>query len=90
MSDEPRYQVIVTPAARKGLCSLPRAAQDRIVPRVDALGEEPRPHGVEKLKGSTDLYRIRIGDYRVIYRIADAVLIVTVIRVGHRKDVYGP
>jgi len=52
------------------------------------LVDDPRPHGVEKMSGERNAYRIRVGDYRIIYEIHDAVLIVVVVRVGHRRAVY--
>ena len=55
---------------------------------IDALARAPRPAGCIQLAGADDAYRIRIGDYRVVYEIADKVLIVYIIRVAHRKDVY--
>jgi mRNA interferase RelE/StbE len=60
----------------------------RIVSAVEALGLDPFPHGCTKLTGSERAYRIRIGDYRVIYEVIDDVLIIEVIKVGHRRDVY--
>ena len=55
---------------------------------MDALAANPRPKGVKKLSGPDDLYRIRVGDYRIVYQIHDDRLIVLVVRIGHRKDVY--
>lgn len=55
---------------------------------MDALAGDPRPKGVKKLFGLDDLYRIRVGEYRVVYQIQDNRLIVLVVRIGHRKDVY--
>ncbi|MDJ0899633.1 MAG: type II toxin-antitoxin system RelE/ParE family toxin [Xenococcus sp. MO_188.B8] len=57
-------------------------------PKIDALATEPRPEGVVKLKGEENLYRIRVGDYRVIYNVQDDRLLVLVVKVGHRGDVY--
>lgn len=63
-----------------------------MIPRIraatEALGENPRPEGVTKLAGTDDLWRVRVGDFRVVYMIADDVLVVTVVRIGHRRDVY--
>ena len=86
----PRYQVEFSRTAAKELAALPRRAQERIIRRVTALGDDPRPHGVAKLEGQPDLYRIRVGSYRVVYSIVDERLIVTVVRVADRKDVYRP
>lgn len=66
---------------------LPRADNRRIVARIEALAENPRPHGYEKLAGS-DAYRIRQGDYRIVYTIDDGTIVVEIIRVGQRRDVY--
>lgn len=80
------YRIEVTPSARSELASLPRQVQRQIAARVDSLAENPRPRGALKL--ADDCYRIRSGDYRILYSIADEVLIVVVVRVRHRKDVY--
>lgn len=85
---EPRYQIEITPSALKQLSDLPRKPRERIAAHIEALGFEPRPRGVKKLSGEDDLYRIRVGNYRVIYAIRDDRLIVIVLRLGHRKDVY--
>jgi len=86
--DAPRYRVEFTRPALKEFGDLPRKAQERIAPRIDALAVTPRPRGVEKLKGVDDQYRIRVGDYRVVYTIRDDRLIVTVVRVADRRDAY--
>ena len=83
-----RYTVRLTRRAAKELAKLPRRVQERIATAVDGLQADPRPAGVTKLSGEENLYRIRVGDYRVIYDIQEAVLIVLVVRVGHRRDVY--
>ena len=82
------YKVIVSKSAQKELLKLPQQANDRIIPAILKLSEEPRPPGAKKLKGGADSWRIRVGDYRVIYRVDDEILIVDVRRVGHRKDIY--
>lgn len=84
----PRYRVEFARAALKEFRALPREAQESIAPKINALAENPRPHGVEKLKGQVDQYRIRAGDYRVVYTIRDDRLIVVVARVADRRDVY--
>ena len=60
----------------------------QIIPRIDALGGNPRPAGCKKLKGVSDLWRIRIGDYRVVYSVDDGRSEVEILRVRHRRDVY--
>ncbi len=82
------YSVYIKPSAQKALARLDRDIRRRISSRIDLLARDPRPPGTEKLAGAEDLYRIRIGEYRVIYQIRDKELIVLVVRVGHRKDVY--
>lgn len=82
------YDVQVHPAARKQLDSLPRKMQQRILEKINQLTVNPRPVGVVKLAGEDAVWRVRIGDYRVLYEIYDDKLVVLVIRIGHRKDVY--
>jgi mRNA interferase RelE/StbE len=82
-----KYKIIIAEPAIKALGKLPRKVQRQISEKIDALIDNPRPTGAEKLQG-TDLFRIRSGDYRVIYQIKDDVLIVLVVRIGHRKDIY--
>ena len=82
------YLVIVQPDAVKALKKIAGPDRARIGRKIDALAHDPRPVELAKLKGPLELYRIRIGDYRVIYRIHDKVLEVVAVRVGHRKEVY--
>jgi mRNA interferase RelE/StbE len=82
------YAVELSPAAARQLERLPSAAQRRIVAALFDLETNPRPPGVVKLAGDANLWRIRVGDYRVVYEIHDGRLLVLVVRIGHRKDVY--
>jgi mRNA interferase RelE/StbE len=83
------YEVIFKKKAGKELQKLPTVAVKKIAPEIDKLGENPRPQGSKKLKGTEDeIWRIRIGDYRVIYHIEDEIKIVEVRKIGHRKDIY--
>jgi mRNA interferase RelE/StbE len=75
-------------STRKDLRKLPRAAVDRIVEAVENLAEDPFPHGVEKLSGSEHAYRIRLGDYRIVYEVVAELKLIEIQRVRHRKDVY--
>ena len=84
----PRYEVQFARDALKAFDELPAKVRARVAPRIEALADEPRPHGVRKIAGCEDSYRIRIGDYRVVYEIHDARLVVLVIRVRHRRDAY--
>ena len=72
----------------KDLRRIPREAVSRILAEVEKLAEQPLPHGSEKLTGSEHTYRIRIGDYRVVYELFRDAKIVEIQRVRHRKDVY--
>ncbi len=83
-----RYEIIIKPAAEKSLDKIPLPARRRIADAMEQLGSDPRPLGVVKLTGDENLWRIRIGNYRVVYEIHDDRLVVLVLRVAHRKDVY--
>ena len=84
-----RYTVTILPAALRVLRSLPRNVRTRIRDEIDSLAENPRPHGVKSLQGSQKGYlRVRVGDYRIIYRIEDDRLFVVVVAIGHRREVY--
>ncbi|MDR0960258.1 MAG: type II toxin-antitoxin system RelE/ParE family toxin [Propionibacteriaceae bacterium] len=82
------YRIEYTRSADKTISKLPSSVRSAIIKRVQALGNDPRPRGAIKLTGSEDEWRIRIGDYRVVYVIDDGVLTVLVVRVGHRSDIY--
>ena len=84
----PRYAVSFRRSAEKDMRKLDDATQRRVFKAVDGLATEPRPAGCRKLEGCEGAYRIRIGDYRVIYTIDDSVLIVAIERVRHRREVY--
>jgi mRNA interferase RelE/StbE len=75
-------------STRKDLRRIPREMVSRIVTEVEKLVEQPLPHGSEKLTGSDHTYRIRVGDYRVVYELLRDAKIVEIQRVRHRKDVY--
>jgi mRNA interferase RelE/StbE len=82
------YQLVIKPSAEKQLDRLPARIHERVLDAMDGLRKDPRPPGCAKLKGEDDLWRIRVGDYRVVYAVEDDKLIVLVVRVAHRKDVY--
>lgn len=82
------FQVIVTKSAQKELERLPAAATSRIREAIDGLSQNPKPPGVKKLKGEVNTYRIRLGDYRVVYEVHNKEVLVLVIRIRHRKDAY--
>lgn len=80
-------KLLVTQSAAKELESLPHRDLVRIVSRIQALADNPRPPGGEKLSGQ-ERYRIRQGDYRILYEVNDARQAVTVVKIGHRREVY--
>jgi mRNA interferase RelE/StbE len=82
------YGVLIKSSALKALGRLPRADQARVASRIDSLAAQPRPQGAVKLAGTEDVYRVRAGDYRIIYEVCDRILRVLVIRIGHRREVY--
>ena len=82
------YQIAFTPAARRQLASLDPPTRRRIARRIEALGTDPRPPGAEMLKGGEGELRIRVGDWRVIYVVRDDELLVLVVKIGHRGDIY--
>lgn len=84
----PRYAVYFKPSADRQLAKLPRDVQRRIVAAIEALADDPRPPGAVKITGDDNLWRIRVGDHRVAYEIHNDRLVVLVLRVAHRKDVY--
>ena len=81
------YRVLIRRSAEKEIAKLPDEVRRVIVQRIASLANEPRPHGSQKLAGRGQ-HRIRQGDYRIVYTIADEVVTVTIVRVAHRSDVY--
>jgi len=82
------YEIEVSATAERQLRKLPRPDQIRVLRAIQALSRDPRPPGCRKLAGHDDVFRVRIGRYRVLYAIADGRLLVIVLKVGDRKDVY--
>ncbi|MEE8125556.1 MAG: type II toxin-antitoxin system RelE/ParE family toxin [Nitrospirales bacterium] len=82
------YTVHIAPAAERQLKILPKPTQSQISKRLLKLEVNPRPSGVKKLEGEKDLYRLRVGDFRVIYTIRDRELIVLIVKIGHRREIY--
>ncbi|MCL2787251.1 MAG: type II toxin-antitoxin system RelE/ParE family toxin [Micrococcales bacterium] len=82
------YYVEFTTAAAKQVRKLPRLAQSRILAAVSSLSADPRPPGSRQLVGEETAWRIRVGDYRVIYDVSDGTLTVTVVRAAHRREAY--
>jgi mRNA interferase RelE/StbE len=82
------YSILLAPSAERQLKALAESTQKRIVRRLRTLAANPRPQGVKKLVGEDDLYRIRESDSRIIYTIRDKELIVLVVKIGDRKEIY--
>lgn len=82
-----KYEIRLSQTVVKKLSKLPSDVEQRIIDSIELLINNPQPQGCKKLKGR-DGYRIRIGDYRVIYQIKDKILTILVLDIGHRKDIY--
>lgn len=81
------YKLLIKPSAVKELEALPTKDRRKVVTKIEALATEPRPHGCEKLSGQ-EHYRVRQGDYRVVYGIDEGARTVLIVKIGHRRDVY--
>ncbi len=82
------YRIEVTPRAQKDLKALAVRERQRVAGQIDELKTDPRPQGCRKLKGREGFYRIRVGGYRVVYLVEDELLVILIVRVGDRKDLY--
>ena len=82
------YRIEFTPRADSQFRDLDKSVQKRLGQRIDSLADNPRPQGVKKLAGEGDFYRARVGDYRIVYQIRDKSLLVVIVRLGHRSEIY--
>lgn len=82
-----KYKIRIKPSAVKELEKLPKKALQKIVTKIKSLSDDPRSPGCEKLSGE-EKYRIRQGNYRIVYAIEDDILVIFVVKIGHRRDVY--
>ena len=83
------YRVEILPSAQRELAAIPLREQKRINERIRRQADTPRPSGITVLQGQKDTYyRLRVGDYRIIYQIQDKALLVLVVEIGHRREVY--
>lgn len=82
-----KYKIEIKKSAIKELNSIPQKDIQKIISKIRSLSSNPRPQGCTKLTNRED-YRIRVGNYRIIYSINDDILIITVIKIGHRKEIY--
>ena len=83
-----RYSLEIRRTAEKQLRKLPAADRRRVARAMLALGEEPHPSGSRKLTGYDDVFRIRVGVYRIIYSVSGRTLVIIILKIGHRKDIY--
>jgi mRNA interferase RelE/StbE len=83
-----KYRVEVKRTAAKALAKIPKPDQNRIIEKIDSLAENVPSPATTKMKGDNPFHKIRIGDYRIIYEIQDDVLVILILKIGHRKDVY--
>jgi mRNA interferase RelE/StbE len=90
-----KYQIILTTSAEREIRKLPNEVQDEIFEKIESLEENPRPHGYKRLTNFKvsnikfkPLYRVRAGDYRIVYAIQDKIITITIAKIAHRKDVY--
>jgi mRNA interferase RelE/StbE len=83
-----KYTVVLAKSAEKELYKLPNSTLHKMIKLLETLETEPRPNGCKKLKGYDNLWRVRVGHYRIIYSIEDVILLVDVKDIGHRKNIY--
>ena len=84
----PRFEIEISRTAEKQFQSVARNDQERLATAILRLADQPRPRGCRKLSGFDDIFRIRVGRFRVIYSVSDAKLIVLILKIGHRREVY--
>lgn len=91
-SDGPRYEIEFLPGASRQLEKLPITGREQVAVAIDGLSEEPRPGGAKLLSGTSAerIWRLAVGDYRVLYQVKDRVLLVLIVRVADRREVYNP
>jgi len=82
-----RFEIEITHSAEKQLRALDRVDQHRLAKAMLALAEEPRPRGAKKLSGYDDVFRNRVGSYRIIYSVEQRRLVILILKIGHRRDV---
>ena len=83
-----RYDIEISRTAEKQLRKLPQVDQQRVARRISSLASDPFPGGTRKLAGYDDVFRVRVGPYRIIYSVGAATLIIIILKIGHRSDVY--
>jgi len=82
------YRIEFAPRAQRDFKSLDGSVRGRIKQRIDSLAENPFPSGIKKIEGEDELYRLRVGDYRILYQVKGKLLLVLIVRIGHRREIY--
>lgn len=82
------WQIQIERKAQKALKKISEPYKSKIIEKIEGLADEPRPHNCKKLKGVSGLWRVRVSDYRIVYQIIDEKLLILIVRIGHRKDIY--
>jgi mRNA interferase RelE/StbE len=82
------YRIVFKKSAAKSLTKIPKTDQKRIAEKIDSLAEGPPNQDTTKMKGNNPFHRVRVGDYRIIYEIQNEVLIILIVKIGHRSDIY--
>ena len=85
----PDYAIVFARSARKELEALDSPVVERVIARIEALAHDPRRAGARKLRGAGNLWRVRVGDYRIVYGLDDRRRVVDIVRVRHRREAYG-
>ncbi len=83
-----KYRVEVTKSAAKALKKIPKSDQKRIIAKIDALAIELPDPDITKMKGNNPFHKVRIGNYRLIYEIQNKTMVILIVKIGHRKDIY--
>lgn len=83
-----KFNILVSKSAEKALLSLPKKEQQRVILTIQALSDNPFPIGSRKLQGEASIFRVRVGHYRIIYEVDGKRVIIIVLKIGHRKDIY--
>ena len=82
------YRIELSPRVQRDLKALDGSVRRRIKQRIDALAENPYPSGIKKIEGEDDLYRLRVGDYRILYQVKGNILLILIVGIGHRREIY--
>ena len=82
------YRIELTPRAERDFKSLDGSVRGRIARRIESLGKNPYPQGIKKIEGEEELYRLRVGDYRILYQVKRSILLVLILGIGHGRDIY--